>query len=163
MATPRHILELRELVGQRLLLVPSVTAAIFDGDERMLLVRITGSSREFWTLPGGLLEPDEVPVDAVVREVREETGLDVTVGQVVGTFGGPEFRHTYANGDQASYVMTVWHCHVTGGVPRVDGDEIAELRWCTRDEASSLPGGAWLPDVVAASFDAAVSRARPRG
>ncbi len=158
MPTPPHILELRALIGTRLLLVPSVTAAIFDDEDRLLVVRITAREDEFWTFPGGLLEPDERPADAVVREVREETGLDAVPAQLVGTFGGPEFRHVHANGDETAYVMTTWICEATGGTLQTDGDEIADLRWVTHDEALALPSGPWFPIVVGEVFAAHVAR-----
>ncbi|MCW2920678.1 MAG: hydrolase [Thermoleophilia bacterium] len=164
MPTPAHILELRALIGTQLLLVPSVTAAIFETDAaggaghepRLLVVRITARDDEFWTFPGGLLEPDERPREGVVREALEETGLEVCVSRVLDTFGGPEFRHVHANGDETAYVMTTYLCDVVGGELLVDGegDEIAAARWVTRDEALALPSGPWFPIVVRAAFDA---------
>ncbi len=168
MPTPDHIRELRALIGTRLLLVPSVTAAIFDHDgggdhdaePRLLVVRITARADEFWTFPGGLLEPDERPREGVVREALEETGLEVRVARVVDTFGGPEFRHVHANGDETGYVMTTYLCDVVGGALHVDGDgdEIADVRWVTREEALALPSGPWFPIVVAAAFEAHAAR-----
>lgn len=154
MPVPRYIRELRALIGTRFLLLASVTAAIFDERGRLLVVRITGRGDEFWTFPGGLIEPDERPIDALVREVREETGLDVRPTSIVGVHGGPEFRHTHASGDETGYVMTTCMCEVLSGVPRIDGDEIEDLRWVTRDEAIALPSGPWFPIVVRAAFEA---------
>lgn len=151
---PTYIRELRELIGTRFLLLPSVTAAIFDRADRLLVVRITGRKDEFWTFPGGLIEPDERPLDALVREVHQETGLDVLPGAIVGVHGGPEFRHTHGSGDETGYVMTTYLCDVIGGTPRVDDDEIADLRWVTLDEALALPSGAWFPIIVHAAFAA---------
>lgn len=154
MAVPDYIRELRRLIGTRFLLLASVTAAIFDDHDRLLVVRITGRDDEFWTFPGGLIEPDERPIDALVREVHEETGLDVRTTSIVGVHGGPEFRHTHTSGDETGYVMTTYMCEVLAGAPRIDGDEIADLRWVTRDEALALPSGPWFPIVVRAAFDA---------
>ncbi len=156
MPTPDHIRELRERIGTTFLLVPSVTAAIFDDDDRLLVVRITGREDEFWTFPGGLLEPDERPREGVVREALEETGLRVRIDHVIDTFGGPEFRHVHANGDETGYVMTTSLCVQVGGELHTDGDgdEIADVRWVTRDEALVLPSGPWFPIVVQAAFDA---------
>jgi len=164
MPVPTYIRELRELIGTRFLLLASVTAAIFDEHDRLLVVRITGRDDEFWTFPGGLIEPDERPLDAVVREVLEETGLVVCPSDIVGVHGGPEFRHTHRSGDETGYVMSTYLCDVIGGALRADDDEIADLRWVTRSDALALPSGPWFPVVVAASFEAHDTRAaaRPR-
>jgi 8-oxo-dGTP diphosphatase len=57
---------------------PRACAAILQGDT-ILMVRHRTTEREYWTLPGGAIEPDETPEAAAVREVREETGLQATV------------------------------------------------------------------------------------
>jgi len=73
MAISPYIRRLREAVGSDLLLVPSVAGIIFDHDGRILLVRQADDG--VWSTPGGAIEPNEEPADAVVREVWEETGL----------------------------------------------------------------------------------------
>src|SRR5262245_56314746 len=70
-----YLRDLRARVGTTLLAVPSVTGLIFDDEGRVLLVQHANGG--VWLLPGGAIDPDETPQDAVVREVWEETGLDV--------------------------------------------------------------------------------------
>src|SRR5262249_13715290 len=101
-----HLARLRAQVGQQLLVLPSVTAAVRDDAGRLLLVR--HSNGGVWVAPGGSLEPDELPADAVVRETWEETGLLVEPVRLTGVYAGPEFRVRYANGDEVTYVMSVF-------------------------------------------------------
>jgi ADP-ribose pyrophosphatase YjhB (NUDIX family) len=65
-----------------------VFAAIFDAEERILCVR-QGAGARRWTLPGGRMEAGETPDGALVREVREETGFEVAVGELIGIYSTP--------------------------------------------------------------------------
>lgn len=105
-----YLMELRGLVGRRLLLVPSVAAVIQDGDGRLLLQE--KASGEGWSLPAGAIEPGETPQEAIMREVLEETGLKVAPVEILGVFGGRDCRHTYPNGDEVEYVVTLFRCAV---------------------------------------------------
>lgn len=106
-----------------------------------------------WLPPGGHIEPNELPDEAAVREVREEVGLDIRIQGLIGVYGGPEFRCVYPNGDQCAYVTTVYGCTATGTDARPDGVEISDVRWVTEQEAARLPQPRWtplaLPDVFA--------------
>jgi ADP-ribose pyrophosphatase YjhB (NUDIX family) len=81
--------------------VPCVGAIIRDGAGRVLLVRRANEpGRGLWSLPGGRVEPGEAEPDAIAREVLEETGLIVDVGQLVG-------RVSIGRYDIADYACTV--------------------------------------------------------
>lgn len=118
---------IRALVGHSLLLLPSVTVLPRDADGRILLVR--QSNPGGWGTIGGAIEPDESPEQAAVREAKEEAGIDVALGAVIAVQGGPDFRVTYANGDEAAYVSIVYDATITGGTPEPDGDETLEVAW----------------------------------
>jgi 8-oxo-dGTP pyrophosphatase MutT (NUDIX family) len=145
-----YLKDLRRLIGTKLVLMPSVAAVIFDDAGRVLLAR--HSTGDVWSTPGGAIDPDETPQDATVREVWEELRLDVEPLRCLGTFGGPEFRITYTNGDEVAYVITAFECRIVGGEIRPDGDEVLEARWFGIDELPNLVLSNWarsvLPEIV---------------
>jgi 8-oxo-dGTP pyrophosphatase MutT (NUDIX family) len=146
-----YIRSLRARVGTSLLVMPSVTAAIFDDDGRILLAR--HSNGGVWVTPGGAIDPDEAPQDAVVREVWEETGLVVRPVQLLAVLGGPEFRVTYENGDETSYVVAMFECERTGGELRPDGDEVLEVRYFAADELDTIVLARWAEVVIPRLFE----------
>src|SRR6185503_15264313 len=106
MAMSPHVRRLRAAVGSELLVLPSVTGIVFDDRNRILLVLQTESG--VWVAPGGAVDPEETPADAVVREVWEETGLQTTPVRLLGVYGGPSCLVTYPNGDRTAYVISVF-------------------------------------------------------
>lgn len=150
MAISPYLRDLRRKVGHDLLLMPSVTAIVFDDADRVLLVR--HSNGGVWVTPGGAVDPDETPADALVREVWEETGLWVEPTRLLGVFGGPDFRVRYANGDQVSYVMSLFECEPVGGELRTDGDEITDVRFVSEQELARLEIPAWARRVLPPLF-----------
>jgi 8-oxo-dGTP pyrophosphatase MutT (NUDIX family) len=107
---PSYFSELRGLVGTRLLLCPSVVAVIHDSVGKLLLQE--KASGEGWSLPAGAIEPGETPEQAIIREVAEETGLVVIPTDILGVYGGRDFRYTCPNGDQVAYVITLFNCQI---------------------------------------------------
>jgi 8-oxo-dGTP pyrophosphatase MutT (NUDIX family) len=136
MAISPYIRRLRELVGNELLVLPSAGVVPRDEAGRVLLVRIADTGQ--WAIIGGAIEPDEAPEDAAVREAQEEAGVTVRLGALRGVIGGPEFRLTYPNGDQTSYVSIIYDAEVAAGVPAPDGDETTEVGWFSPE---ALPVG----------------------
>ena len=126
MAISPCVHDLRGRIGTRLLLLPAVAALVRDGEGRILLQRRADDGR--WNLPAGAVDPGESPDQAVVRGVREETGLEVRPVRVAGAFGGPgAFRHRYGNGDQVEFTAVVFECAVVGGLVQSVDDETAAL------------------------------------
>ena len=108
-----------------------------DDDGRLLLVRRGREpGRGTWSLPGGRIEPGESAAEAAAREVREETGLDVEVGELLATV------------DLASgYRVHDFAATVTGG-RLAAGDDADEVRWCTPDDVSLLELSTGLLDEL---------------
>ncbi len=77
--------------------VPSVVAVVEDNDGRILMIHKTDN--DLWALPGGGHDIGESIRDTVVREVREETGYDVEVTNIIGTYTNPNHVMAYDDGE----------------------------------------------------------------
>jgi mutator protein MutT len=131
-----HVKRLRDVIGNELLMLPAVAAVVRDASGRVLVHQRADDGT--WSLPGGAIDPGETPAAAVMREVREETGLDVHPDRVLGVFGWPRLRHCYPNGDLVEYLVVVFRCEVRGGVLEAQDGEATGFRWCTREELAEL-------------------------
>jgi 8-oxo-dGTP pyrophosphatase MutT (NUDIX family) len=129
-----YIRDLRAVVGPRLLLLPGVTAVVFDDAGRILLGQRSDDHR--WSLIAGVMDPGEQPAETVIREVYEETAVHVRVERVTSVLTQPPV--TYANGDKSEYVDITFRCRAIGGDARVNDDESLAVAWFAVDQ---------LPDI----------------
>jgi ADP-ribose pyrophosphatase YjhB (NUDIX family) len=109
---------------------PTRTAAAFilDGDGRLLLIRENYGRRRYGP-PGGLVEPGETPRQAAIREVREETTLDVAVQYLIGAYSFPNVPEPF--------VAYAFRCEIVSGEPVIPSTgEIAGIGWF---DPSELP------------------------
>jgi 8-oxo-dGTP pyrophosphatase MutT (NUDIX family) len=149
--TVNYIRWLRSYVGHQRLLQLSAAAYILDDDGRILLGR--RADVMLWAPPSGVVQLGETPAQTVVREVREETGLEVTPIRLIGLYTGPEFEWTYPNGDQAHIITALFHCDITGGVLTPDYSEFVALGYFASDALPTL-----MPRYVRVLRDALAGR-----
>ncbi|GAA1679578.1 NUDIX domain-containing protein [Microbacterium lacus] len=145
MSISPYVAELRARVGRNLLLLPAVTAVIRNGST-FLLARHRDSG--LWSLVGGSVEPVEEPADAMVREVREELGVTLTVGKIVGAYGGQSLEAVYPNGDRVAYVTVAYECSLPTGNTTLDADELVEVGWFDAAAISALPRHHWIDRII---------------
>ncbi|MCM2390707.1 NUDIX hydrolase [Streptomyces albipurpureus] len=135
MGTPDFILDIRATAGNQLLLLPGVTAVVFDDKGRVLLGKRADNGR--WSTVAGIPEPGEEPADTAVREVYEETAVHCVPESVVLIQAAAE-PVVYPNGDRCQYLDITFRCRATGGVARVNDDESLEVGWFAADELPEL-------------------------
>lgn len=115
-------------------------AVIIEDGDKVLLVRHTYGKRKEWFFPGGGIKRSEDPIDAAIREAREEVGLDLKVqflGQVSGVENWRKITDTY------------YHAPFSRGVVVIDKKEIAEYGWWPKE---SLPKLSPLSKLAARQF-----------
>lgn len=159
MPTPDFILHLRERIGHDELWLTGVTAVVVrgprpavrgDSGERdvgegnggqrpeVLLVRSADTGR--WGPVTGILEPGEAPVDAVVREVAEETGVQSRVVRLSSVLPGDHVL--YPNGDRARFLNLTFRCEAVTTDARVADAENTDVVWAPLPSLAlpSIPG-----------------------
>ncbi|MBV9230146.1 MAG: HAD-IIA family hydrolase [Chloroflexi bacterium] len=127
-----------------------VAAVIFDGEGRVLLGKRADNG--LWGLPSGHMERGETIEEAVVREIREETGLHVKVVKLIGLYSDPISQvFSYPEGDIVQFLTACFQCIVVGGKLHCDGSEILDIAFVPVD---TLPPNLlpmhprWLSDAL---------------
>jgi 8-oxo-dGTP diphosphatase len=124
--------------------IPCAGAIIKDDLGRMLLIlRGHDPGKGLWSIPGGRIEPGETGEEAVVREVREETGLEVTCGRLLGSVERP--------GHAGDVIVISDFIAIVVGGELAAGDDAADARWVTARQLVALDArGELTPGLLAA-------------
>ena len=106
-----------------------VRGVVFRDDKILLVREIADAGR--WTLPGGWADVNETPTQAIVREVREESGFETKVIKLLAVYDRERQKHT------PSYPYSVYklffHCQIVGGQPQVN-HEVSEIAFFRETE-----------------------------
>jgi len=117
-------------------------AVIRDDTGRVLLALWNEADTPKWTMPGGGVELEETPEDAVVREVREETGYEIALGRLLGvhTFVLPPHVRVNTTDRFLRSVRVVYEARVVAGELRNEIDGTTdEARWFVESDVPALP------------------------
>lgn len=121
-----YIHELRKEIGPRKIILNCAGALIIK-DDKILFQRRTDNGK--WGLIGGLVEMNETYTQAALREIREETGLEVRLDSFLGIFHNHNM--VWSNGDAAHVISAMFTASIVSGEPRID-EESYELRFSER-------------------------------
>jgi ADP-ribose pyrophosphatase YjhB (NUDIX family) len=116
--------------------VVGVGAIIRHRDRLVLIRRDQEPARGYWTFPGGAVELGETLEDAVRREVLEETGLQVELGDVAAVFDRVD--RDQAGAVRYHFVVVDYHARPVGGALR-PGSDVSDARWFALEDLDHLP------------------------
>jgi ADP-ribose pyrophosphatase YjhB (NUDIX family) len=116
-------------------LVVAVTVVVQDADDKVLLIR--RSDNGLWAAPGGAQDLGETVTAAAVREVQEETGLDVTISGVSGIYSDPAHVIAYDDGEVRQEFAICLTASVAGGTLRTSS-ESSQVAWVQPEELATL-------------------------
>lgn len=125
--------------------LPAVGVVCLKGDAVLLIRRGKPPREGEWSLPGGRIEPGERAVDAALRELLEETGVDAEIAGLIDVVDGvfPEAG--------LHYVLIDYLAEWRAGDP-VAGDDAAEAAFLARDAALAAVGWSETRRIIARAF-----------
>jgi 8-oxo-dGTP diphosphatase len=126
-----------------------IGAIIIENARVVLVKRAHPPLQAEWSIPGGVLEVGELVREAAIREAREETGLTVEPGELLGVYD-----RVLRDADkrvQYHYVLIDFLCHRVGGNLAAASDA-AEVRWFAREELPALKLAEDTLDVIRKGF-----------
>ena len=131
--------------------IVGVGAIVFDGDRVLLVKRAHEPLKGEWSVPGGAVEVGETLEEAIRREVREETGLDIEVGPIVDVLD--RIRYDPEGRVKFHYVLVDFVCRPAGGTLQCASDA-EEATWA---ECAHLPRYG-VPDATTSVIAKALAR-----
>jgi 8-oxo-dGTP diphosphatase len=128
----------------------AVSAAIIRDGRVLLARRARGPAYGIWTMPGGVVEAGETLIEALIREIAEETAMVVEPVALAG------HREVVVRDDDKRvsrhFVIMCFATRWISGEPQLN-DELAEARWLKPEELGGLETTEGLAEIVAAAFD----------
>jgi 8-oxo-dGTP pyrophosphatase MutT (NUDIX family) len=116
-------------------IVPAVTAVVKNENDELLMIERTDNG--LWALPGGAQDLGESAIDAVRREVKEETGIDVEVTGLSGIYSDPRHVIAYDDGEVRQEFSLCFRARPIGGSLRASS-ETSRVSWVPFDQLDRL-------------------------
>ncbi|MCD6590583.1 MAG: NUDIX hydrolase [Candidatus Aenigmarchaeota archaeon] len=106
----------------------AVDGVIVSGNKVLLIKRKFEPFAGFYALPGGFVEHGEKVEDACIREVKEETGLDIKAERLIGVYSDPD------RDPRGHIVSVVFLCKIIGGSLKTETNETKDMKFFSRHE-----------------------------
>ena len=116
-------------------IVPAVTAIVINNSNELLMIE--RSDNGYWAVPGGAQDIGESVIDAVKREVAEETGIVVEVVHLTGIYSDPRHVIAYDNGEVRQEFSLCFRAKPVGGSLRMSA-EATKVQWVSPEQLDSL-------------------------
>jgi 8-oxo-dGTP pyrophosphatase MutT (NUDIX family) len=124
--------QLRALVGNRMLITPGASALIRDDKGQILLIQRSDNLE--WAIPGGSMELGHSVYDTLVREVCEETGLEVISATLYAIYSEPRFAFTNVYGNEHQPIHFAFRVDEWRGSLVTETDESVDARFFPADQ-----------------------------
>lgn len=131
---PDYIKWIRSKVGNEMVILNFANACIINDQNKILVQR--RRQENAWGLPGGSFELGESAHEALRREIKEETGLEINIEKLLGVY--TKYFHTYPNGDKTQSIVMTFICRVTGGELQSENAETLELAYMAPENMPPL-------------------------
>jgi 8-oxo-dGTP diphosphatase len=115
---------------------PATAVALFNSAGELLLLHRKDNDK--WTMPGGTLDFGESLTHCAIREVLEETGLQIRITVLIGTYTDPHILIAYSDGEVRQEFTFVYAAEIESGELKID-DESKEASWMSLTSAVELP------------------------
>lgn len=108
---------------------PGTAAVVLDETRSKVLLHLR-DDQPMWSLPGGPSDFGESFGTACIKEVKEETGLDVAINRLIGVYSDPQFWiFSYPDGNRAHAFAAAFECRVVSGEIAPNMKDSLDVRW----------------------------------
>ncbi len=131
-----YIMNMRSKVGHEPIISVGATTLVFN-DKNELLLNLRSDSND-WGIPGGGKELNETLEDCAIRELKEETNLDISDLKLVTVLSGKDYYYKYPNDDEVDCVIALYQVKNYSGKLNINDGESIKLKFFSLDNLPKL-------------------------
>lgn len=130
-----YIKWIRDKVGKETIILNFSGACIINENNELLLQK-RSEKDDIWGIPGGAVEVGESIEESAIREIKEETGLDISLEYLIGVYS--KYFIEYPNGDKAQSICYFFKGNVVDGDLNIDEKETFDLKYFAKDKLPNI-------------------------